>query len=90
MTTPTTAIAITTTPTTAPVPAAGITTTALTREFRFNGLKLDDPAPALSAEQVRDLYVAMYPELGAASIEGPSVEGGRLIWTYKVGLGDKG
>ena len=45
---------------------------ALTRVFIYNGVKLPDPGPNLSVEQVRDMYVATYPELATAVVEGPS------------------
>lgn len=68
----------------------GIATATLTREFRYAGMVLGDPAPSLSPDQVRDLYAATYPELGAGTVQGPSVEGSKMVYTLVVAVGDKG
>ncbi len=38
-------------------------TGVLTREFSFNGLKLADPDPKLSPEQVRSIMATLYPDI---------------------------
>ena len=43
----------------------------LLREFAYNGIKLPDPNPEMSLEQVREVYSPAYPELTTAAIEGP-------------------
>ncbi len=62
----------------------------LERAFVFNGVKLPDPGPDLSVEQVRDMYVATYPELATAGIEGPSPVGGTMQYTFTRSIGPKG
>jgi PRTRC genetic system protein C len=62
----------------------------LTREFAYNGVKLPDPNPELSVEEVRDMYVATYPELATAAVEGPSPVGGKMQYTFTRAVGVKG
>ncbi len=62
----------------------------LNRVFIFNGVKLPDPAPDMSVEQVRDMYVATYPELATATVEGPSPVNGAMQYTFSRAVGVKG
>jgi PRTRC genetic system protein C len=62
----------------------------LTREFRYNGVVLADPAPALSLPQVRDFYANVYPEITSADIEGPEQLGAKVIYTFRRAVGTKG
>lgn len=50
----------------------------VTREFSFNGVKLPDPNPKLSPEQVRSVLATMYPDIATASITGPEAVGDKL------------
>lgn len=63
---------------------------ALTRVFIYNGVKLPDPGPGLTVEQVRDLYVATYPELATAAVEGPSPANGAMQYKFTREVGVKG
>ena len=63
---------------------------ALIRVFIYNGVKLPDPGPNLTVEQVRDMYVATYPELATASVEGPSPVSGTMQYTFTREVGVKG
>ena len=63
---------------------------ALERSFTFQGIRLPDPNPDFSIEQVRDMYVATYPELATAAIEGPSPIDGRLEYSFTRAVGAKG
>jgi PRTRC genetic system protein C len=62
----------------------------LERAFVFNGVKLPDPGPDLPIELVRDMYVAAYPELATASVEGPSPVNGVMQYTFTRSIGPKG
>ncbi len=62
----------------------------LTRKFAYNGVNLADPDPSMSAEQVRDLYCATYPELAVAQIEGPEYKGHQAIYSFRRAVGTKG
>ena len=62
----------------------------LTREFIHNGIKLPDPDPAMSPEQVRDQHALTYPELATAQIEGPDATGNCLRYTFRAAVGAKG
>ncbi|HWO30018.1 MAG TPA: PRTRC system protein C [Candidatus Acidoferrum sp.] len=62
----------------------------LERTFSFNGVELPDPNPMFSVEQVRDMYVATYPELATAVIEGPAPLNGSMRYTFTRAVGAKG
>lgn len=62
----------------------------LDRVFIFNGMKLPDPAPNLSVEQVRDMYVATHPELATVAMEGPTPVNGTMQYTFTRSVGTKG
>lgn len=62
----------------------------LTRAFNYNGTLLPDPNPELTVEEVRDMYVADYPELATAGIEGPSPVNGKMQYTFARAVGVKG
>jgi PRTRC genetic system protein C len=52
--------------------------TELTREFLMGSVRLPDPNPTLSPEEVRDLYAASYRHLADCIVESPQVIGDRL------------
>ncbi|HXJ39714.1 MAG TPA: PRTRC system protein C [Bryobacteraceae bacterium] len=60
------------------------------REFVYNGVKLPDPSPDMTIEQVRDIHAATYAEISTASIEGPETVGGKMRYTYSRSVGTKG
>ena len=62
----------------------------LERVFLFNGVKLPDPSPEFTVEQVRDMYVNTYPELSTAAIEGPAPVDGTMQYTFTRAVGAKG
>ena len=64
--------------------------TQLTREFRYNGVRLADPSPTFTIEQVRDFYANTYPEVLNADIDGPTVEGPQQVYTFRRAVGTKG
>ena len=67
-----------------------IETTALVRQFVYNGAKLLDPGAALTVDQVRDFYTAVYPDLANAEIEGPTTNAGVQAYTFRRAVGTKG
>jgi PRTRC genetic system protein C len=62
----------------------------LERLFVFNGVKLPDPNPDFTMEQVRDMYVNTYPELATAAVEGPTPVDGAMQYTFVRAIGAKG
>jgi PRTRC genetic system protein C len=62
----------------------------LERLFVFNGVKLPDPNPNFTVEQVRDMYVNTYPELATAAVEGPTPINGAMQYTFVRAIGAKG
>lgn len=65
-------------------------TTQLTREFRYNGVRLADPSPNFTLEQVRDFYANTYPEILNAEIDGPNIEGEQQVYSFRRAVGTKG
>ena len=65
-------------------------TSVVTREFTFNGVKLPDPDPKLSPEQVRSVLATMYPDIATASITGPEAVGDKLRYNFVRAIGVKG
>ena len=62
----------------------------LERGFCYQGIRLPDPDPSMTVEQVRDLYITTYPELATAALEGPSPVDGRMEYTFTRAVGAKG
>jgi PRTRC genetic system protein C len=62
----------------------------LSRVFEFNGVRLPDPDPKLSVEDVRALYAHQYPDIATASITGPEAVGDKLVYRFTRAIGTKG
>ena len=62
----------------------------LIREFRYNGVVLQDPNSTFNLVQVRDFYATVYPEIISADIEGPEQLGAKAIYTFRRAVGTKG
>ena len=62
----------------------------MARKFTYNGMELPDPSPELSAQQVRDIYSATYPDLATASITGPEKVGDDQVFKFSRAVGTKG
>lgn len=60
------------------------------REFTYNGMRLPDPNPAMTVEQVQDLYAATYPEISTASVTGPEAVSNKLRYAFTRAIGSKG
>ncbi len=63
---------------------------ALSRIFEFNGVRLPDPDPTLTPEEVRNLYAHQYPDIATASITGPEAVGDKLRYQFMRAIGSKG
>ena len=61
----------------------------LLREFNYNGVRIPDPAPQMSVEEVRDLLAPSYPELATATLTGPEDTGTTLRYTFNRAIGSK-
>ena len=64
--------------------------TPMRREFSFNGLKLPDPSPQMSVEDVRGVLAMQYPEIATASVTGPEAVGNKLVYCFTKAIGTKG
>ena len=62
----------------------------LLREFNYNGIRIPDPAPQMSVEQVRDLLTPQFPEIATATLTGPEDTGTTLRYTFSRAIGSKG
>ncbi|MBS1805471.1 MAG: PRTRC system protein C [Acidobacteria bacterium] len=63
---------------------------ALVREFQYNGIRIPDPSPELSVDQIRDLLTPQFPEIATASVSGPEATGTALRYTFSRAIGTKG
>ena len=62
----------------------------LSRSFEFNGMRLHDPDPKVSVEDVRALYAHQYPDIATAAITGPEAVGDKLRYQFTRAIGSKG
>ena len=65
-------------------------TEVLLREFYFNGVRIPDPGPELSVDQVRDLLAPRFPEIATAEVQGPEDIGSALRYKFTRAIGEKG
>ena len=65
-------------------------TEVLLREFYYNGIRIPDPVPHLSVDQVRDLLTPRFPEIATASVQGPEDVGNALRYKFVRAIGEKG
>ena len=69
---------------------ASLKAEVLLREFNYNGVRIPDPAPQMSVEQVRDMLTPTFPEIATASLTGPEDTGTILRYTFSRAIGSKG
>lgn len=66
----------------------------LKRVFKLkkNGetLRLDDPNPEMTVNNVMDFYSMTYPELTTATPHGPVLEDDCAVYEFKTTIGTKG
>lgn len=67
-----------------------LSVTKMTRVFQFNGIRLPDPNPAMTVDEVKALYSAQYPELATAVVNGPEAAGDKMRYTFERAIGSKG
>jgi PRTRC genetic system protein C len=67
-----------------------LTVTKMTRVFQFQGVRLPDPNPEMSVEEVKALYAAQYPELATAVVNGPEAAADKMRYTFERSIGSKG
>jgi len=67
-----------------------LTVLRMSRLFVFNGIRLPDPNPDMSVEEVKALYAAQYPELTTSVINGPEAVGDKMRYTFERAIGSKG
>jgi len=64
-------------------------TRPLTRYFEVHGVKLPDPNPSVSVEEIRSLYSNQYPEIATATVTGPEQVGDKLVYRFSTAVGTK-
>jgi PRTRC genetic system protein C len=62
----------------------------LNRFFEVHGVKLPDPNPALTVEEIRGLYSQQFPEIATAAVTGPEQVGDKLVYRFSTAVGVKG
>jgi PRTRC genetic system protein C len=53
-------------------------------------LRLPDPNPRLTVDEVRTAFAATYPEIITALVTGPEAVGNKLIYHFAKAIGTKG
>lgn len=69
---------------------ATLKTEVLLREFYFNGVRIPDPGPEMTVEQVRELLTPTYPEISTATLTGPEATDSTMRYTFSRAIGSKG
>ena len=67
-----------------------IDTKVLSRSFTYNGVKLPDPDPRTTPEEVKTIYSHQYPELATAAVTGPEIVEEHLRYSFVRAIGTKG
>jgi len=67
-----------------------ISAKVMSRGFTYNGVKLPDPDPRMTPEEVKIIYSHQYPELATAAITGPEASGENLQYSFVRAIGTKG
>jgi PRTRC genetic system protein C len=67
-----------------------LTVAKMTRLFSFNGVRLPDPNPKMTVDEVKALYATRYPELATAVVNGPEAVGDKMRYTFERSIGSKG
>jgi len=62
----------------------------LARSFSYNRVKLPDPDPRMTPEDVKAAYSHQYPELATAAITGRKRVEGNLVYSFVRAIGTKG
>jgi len=58
--------------------------------YLYNGIRLTAPVEGMSAQEVKDFFSGVYPELTNASISDPAVNGDELHYSFVKAVGTKG
>ena len=58
-------------------------TVPVKRNFNYNGMNLEDPAPSMPPEKVLEFHALLHAELTNATLKGPNL-GADGAQTYKV------
>lgn len=67
-----------------------LSVSGLKRVFEHKETKLDDPDPAMTADQVLNFYTGHYPELTTATIHGPEIKEDVAVYKFTSTVGTKG
>lgn len=67
-----------------------LTVSKMARLFQFNGIRLPDPNPSMSVDEVKALYAGQYPELATALVNGPEAVGDKMRYSFERAIGSKG
>ena len=67
-----------------------MTIETMAREFRYDGVRLPDPNPKLSIEEVRTAFSATYPEIATAAVTGPEAVGNKLVYHFAKAIEIRG
>lgn len=60
------------------------------RVFKHKDLKLTDPNPNLTPDEVMAFYSNQYPELTTSNVFGPKIEKDEAVYEFRTTVGTKG
>lgn len=63
---------------------------SLKRIFVHKELRLDDPDPSMSVDDVLKFYSNTYSELTVATVSQPEIKKDEVVYTFKTTVGTKG
>jgi PRTRC genetic system protein C len=67
-----------------------MTIETMVREFRYDEIRLPDPNPRLSVDEVRTAFSATYPEIATAALTGPEAVGNKLVYHFAKAIEIRG
>jgi PRTRC genetic system protein C len=67
-----------------------MTIETMNREFRYDQLRLPDPNPRLTVDEVRTAFSATYPEIATATLTGPEAVGNKLVYHFTKAIEIRG
>ena len=62
----------------------------IVRKFKYNGVDLPDPNPALNISEVQGIFANTHPEIANAAVDGPTQKGEVQTYTFVRSVGTKG
>ena len=62
----------------------------ITKKNKMDNIILPDPHPDMSIQEVVNHYKSKFPEISAASVDGPKMEENKAVYKFSTVIGEKG